>query len=403
MTKNQRRLCLSAGKHLPERRTCRGPNSRRLCSKSEEHMKKVISAGHICLDITPVFPAGKQVDRISSLLVPGKLIQMEAADVHTGGSVANTGLALKLLGCNVTLLGKVGDDAFGMMIRNILSRYGADGLLVDPESSTSYSVVLAVPGMDRIFLHSPGANDTFTGTDIPDDVLKDAALFHFGYPPLMKRTWENDGEELVLLFRRVKEKGIATSLDLAAVDPRSPAGRADWEKILSGVLPWVDFFEPSFEELCWMLDRERYERLASAGGDMTDRLDMEAEALPLADKLVSMGCRIVVIKCGISGMLLRTAGRKTVAGTGTRLELSADGWCDQLIFQPSFRADIVRSATGAGDTSIAAFLAAVLSGRDPSSCIALASAEGACCVTAYDALSGLKPLDELEERIRRGW
>ena len=366
-------------------------------------MKKVISAGHICLDITPVFPAGKQYDRISSLLVPGKLIQMEAADVHTGGSVANTGLALKLLGCDVTLMGKVGDDAFGMIIRNILARYGAGGLLVDPESSTSYSVVLAVPGTDRIFLHSPGANDTFSGADIPDDALEDAALLHFGYPPLMKHTWENDGAELVSLFRRVKEKGIATSLDLAAVDPRSPAGYADWGKILSGVLPWVDFFEPSFEELCWMLDRERYDRLASAGGDMTDRLDMEAEALPLAERLLSMGCRIAVIKCGTSGMLLRTAGKETVAGVGSRLELNADEWSDRLIFQPSFKADIVRSATGAGDTSIAAFLAAVLSDRKPASCIALASAEGACCVTAYDALSGLKPLDELEERIRRGW
>ena len=78
-------------------------------------MKKVISAGHICLDITPVFQAGKQVDQLSSLLIPGKLIQVEAADVHTGGSVANTGLALKLLGCDVTLLGKVGDDAFMML------------------------------------------------------------------------------------------------------------------------------------------------------------------------------------------------------------------------------------------------------------------------------------------------
>ena len=97
-------------------------------------MKKVISAGHICLDITPVFPAEKQVDQLSSLLVPGKLIQTEAADVHTGGSVANTGLALKLLGCDVTLMGKVGDDALGMMIRNILARYGAGGLLVDPAS-----------------------------------------------------------------------------------------------------------------------------------------------------------------------------------------------------------------------------------------------------------------------------
>ena len=366
-------------------------------------MKKVIAAGHICLDITPVFPAGKQYDQLSSVLIAGKLIQMEAADVHTGGSVANTGLALKLLGCDVTLLGKVGDDAFGMMIRKILAGYGAGGLLTDPESSTSYTVVLAVPGVDRVFLHSPGANDTFSGADIPDALLEDAVLFHFGYPPLMKRMWENDGAELTSLFRRAKEKGIATSLDLAAVDPHSPAGHADWERILSNVLPWVDFFVPSFEELCWMLDRERYNRLASEGRDMTDGLDPEAEALPLAEKVLSMGCRIAVIKCGTAGMLLRSAGKETVSGTGARLGLDADGWSSQLVFQPCFRADIVRSATGAGDTSIAAFLAAVLSGRDPAACIALASAEGACCVTAYDALSGLKPLDELEERIRRGW
>ena len=366
-------------------------------------MKKVIAAGHICLDITPVFPAGKDYDSLASLLVPGKLIQTEAADVHTGGSVANTGLALKLLGCDVTLMGKVGDDSFGRIILDILARYGAEGLLTDPESTTSYSVVLAVPGQDRVFLHSPGANDTFTGADIPEEVLEDTVLFHFGYPPLMRRTWENNGAELIALFRRMKEKGIATSLDLAAVDPNTPAGQADWEKILSGVLPYVDFFVPSFEELCWMLDRERYNRLASDGGDITDGLDMEAEALPLAERLLSMGGRIVVIKCGTSGMLLRTAGKETVAGVGSRLELNADEWSGRTVFQPCFKADIVRSGTGAGDTSIAAFLAAVLSGRDPASCIALASAEGACCVTAYDALSGLKPLDELEERIRKGW
>lgn len=366
-------------------------------------MKKVIAAGHICLDITPVFPAGKKAESLSALLVPGKLVQTEAADVHTGGSVANTGLALKLLGCDAALLGKVGDDEFGTMIRNILARYGAGGLLTDPDSSTSYSVVLAPPGMDRIFLHHPGANDTFTGADIPDEALEDAALFHFGYPPLMRHTWENGGAELRSMFRRVKEKGIATSLDLAAVDPDSPAGRADWEGILAGTLPWVDFFVPSFEELCWMIDRERYGRLAAAGGDMTAGLDLEAEALPLADRLLSMGCRIVLIKCGVSGMLLRTAGREALAGVGARLGLDPEAWSGKTVLQPAFRADTVRSATGAGDTSIAAFLAAVLSGRGPEACIQLASAEGACCVTAYDALSGLKPLDELEERIRGGW
>ena len=366
-------------------------------------MKKIISAGHICLDITPVFRPDRQYDKLSSLLIPGRLIQMEAADVHTGGSVANTGLALRLLGCDVTLMGKVGDDSIGSMIRSILARYGAGGLLVDPESSTSYTVVLAVPGLDRVFLHNPGANDTFTGADIPEEALEDAVLFHFGYPPLMKHMWENDGEELVALFQRLKQKNIATSLDLAAVDPDSPAGSADWMKILSRVLPYVDFFVPSFDELCWIMDRERFSRLTAGDKDITDGLDMEAEAMPLAEKLIGLGGRVVVIKCGTSGMLLRSADRAAVSGIGARLELDRELWSCRTILQPCFRADIVRSATGAGDTSIAAFLAAVLSGRQPADCLALASAEGACCVTTYDALSGLKPLDELEKRIRRGW
>ena len=366
-------------------------------------MKKVISAGHICLDITPVFPSGKRYESLSSLMVPGRLIQMEAADVHTGGSVANTGLALKLLGCDVTLMGKVGDDSFGMMIRNILEQYGAGGLLVDPGSSTSYSVVLAVPGQDRVFLHSPGANDTFTGADIPEEALKETALFHFGYPPLMRCTWKKDGAELTAMYRRMKEKGIATSLDLAAVDPSSPAGQADWEKILSGVLPYVDFFVPSFEELCWMLDRERYDRLAAGNRDMTDGLDPETEAMPLAEKALSMGCRAAVIKCGTSGMLLRTADRTGMERIGSRLELDAEEWSNQTVLQSCFKADAVRSSAGAGDTSIAAFLAAVLSGRKPADCLKLACAEGACCVMTYDMLSGLKPLEELEERIRKGW
>ena len=53
--------------------------------------KKVIVAGHICLDITPVFP-GKKIRSLGEFLTPGKLLNVEAADVHTGGSVANTGL-----------------------------------------------------------------------------------------------------------------------------------------------------------------------------------------------------------------------------------------------------------------------------------------------------------------------
>ncbi len=365
-------------------------------------MKTIISAGHICLDMTPVIPAVRTYEAIQDLLVPGKLIETEHADVHTGGSVANTGLALKLLGNDVCLLGKIGDDAFGTMIQQILKSYGADGLIVDPDSSTSYSVVLALPGLDRVFLHNPGANNTFTDADIPEEVLEKASLFHFGYPPLMKRMYEDDGEELVKIFRRVKAHGIATSLDLAAVDPSSAAGRADWRKILSRVLPYVDFFVPSFEELCFMLDLERFGRL-SGHGDITEGLAVEKEAAPLADELLQMGCGTVVIKCGTGGMYFRTASKEKLTEVGQRIALDTAVWADRYGVQPCFKADCIRSGTGAGDTSIAAFLTAVLQGYDPETCVALAAAEGACSVTAYDALSGLKPLPELIKRIKNGW
>ena len=366
-------------------------------------MNKIIAAGHICLDITPVFPAGRRCTDLRDILVPGKLIHMEGADVHTGGSVANTGLALKLLGNDVVLMGKVGADAFGSMVQSALREYGATGLLVDPASTTSYSVVLALPGMDRIFLHDPGANDTFISTDIPESALKDAALLHFGYPPIMKQMYAGGGTELLSVFRRAKANGLATSLDFAAIDPASEAGRADWEGILRAVLPYVDFFLPSFEELCFMLDRELYEQLAAKGGDMTDGLNVREKCAPLADRLLSMGCRFVLIKCGTSGMFYQSAEKKTLEKTGPRVRMDTDAWADRKGIQPCFRADVVRSGTGAGDTSIAAFLTGVLMGKTPEDCVALAAAEGACCVTAYDALSGIRSIPELEERIQNGW
>lgn len=365
--------------------------------------KKIIAAGHICIDITPVFPEGTHCADISQLMVPGRLIHMDAADVHTGGSVANTGLALKLLGADVRLLGKVGDDAFGTMVKDILATYGAGGLVVDAGSTTSYSVVVAIPGIDRIFLHSPGANNTFTNADIPEDALEEGVIFHIGYPPVMRKLYENDGAELAAILRRVKEHDIATSMDMTNIDPNSEAGRIDWLKILAATLPYTDFFVPSFEELCFMLNRPRYDELSARGGDMTDALDMLRDVKPLADKCLELGCKAVLIKCGISGMYYKTSSREVMETVGSRLALNADRWADQEGIQPCFKADQVLSGTGAGDTSIAAFLLAAAEGKEPARCAALAAAEGACAVTAYDALGGLKPLEELEARIDSGW
>ncbi|MGN0131930.1 MAG: carbohydrate kinase family protein [Lachnospiraceae bacterium] len=366
---------------------------------------KVIAAGHICIDITPMFQC-ERCDNIAQLLVPGKLINVGAADIHTGGSVANTGLAMKLLGADASLMGKVGDDEFGKMILNILEKYGAaEGMIVDGDSSTSYSAVLAIPGIDRIFLHNPGANDTFTEKDLNFDLIKEAVLFHFGYPPVMAKMYENDGKELTKIFRKVKEAGCLTSMDLAAVDEKSAAGRADWAKIFEYTLPYVDFFLPSAEEICYMLDREKYHELQkkAAGRDMTEVLSIEKDIVPLADRILDMGCKLVIIKCGAAGFYYQTKDEDAFDELSRLSGLAFPGFAGKAGFEKSYVPDAVVSGTGAGDTTIAAFLTAMVKGYPFERCLQLAAATGASCVAAVDALSGLKSFEELEEKIDGGW
>ena len=362
-----------------------------------------VVAGHICLDITPAI-AQTQKNGHFDLLAPGKLVHVGAADVHTGGCVANTGLAMQLLGVPTRLIAKVGQDAFGGLIRDILLGYDADvSLGVDPNASTSYSIVIAPPNIDRMFLHNAGANEKFTEHDVPDALLEGIKVFHFGYPPLMQQLCRNNAAELVRLFQRVKAHGIATSMDMAAIDPASEAAKVRWDEIFPVLLPTVDFFMPSAEELCFMLDKDTYAQwLARADGrDVMQVLDIQTDIKPLAEKIIALGCKVAIIKCGARGMYYCTADAADFSSLG--LPLNAGEWAGQSGFQHSYKPKAVVSATGAGDTSIAAFLASALEGLPIRACVQRAAATGACCVETYDALSGLKPLAQLDQMIAAGW
>ncbi|MDV3427087.1 MAG: carbohydrate kinase family protein [Bacillota bacterium] len=367
--------------------------------------KKIVAAGHICLDITPVFSI-KEVKKINQVLIPGKLVQMKEADVHTGGSVANTGLAMKIFGADTKLIGKIGKDPFGELILNILKKYDAsEGIIISEDTSTSYSIVLSPPGIDRIFLHNPGANDSFSYEDLDFDAIKDYSLFHFGYPPIMKNMYKENGKELVQIFKKADELGMATSLDMAAVDESSESGKADWEAIIKNVIPYVDFFMPSIEELGYMLDRPRYEEWLerAQGVDITTVLSISKDVKPLADKLISLGAKVIVIKCGATGIYYKTADKEKINIIESKLKFSFENWEDKEGFEESYKPKEVLSATGAGDTSIAAFLTAMLDGYSLEKCLQLAAAAGASCVSAYDALSGLEPFDKLLGKIENGW
>jgi sugar/nucleoside kinase (ribokinase family) len=360
-----------------------------------------VVAGHICLDLFPKIESAGD-ERFLARLQPGRLVEIGPVEFSTGGPVSNTGLALHTLGVPTRLMAKVGADRFGQAIRDILSGYSpelARGMQVDGASSTSYSLIISPPGEDRIFLHSPGANHSFCAADVDYDLAAQADVFHFGYPPVMRRMYENNGLELATLFRRVKAAGVMTSLDMALPDSASPAGKADWHAIFRAVLPFVDIFLPSIEELLFCLDRPQFDRLTGGHGNLLNHVTPEMLRAVSAE-LLEMGVKIVVLKLGGRGLYMRTAATEALRALGHGMD--ADAWGGRALWAPCFQADVV-GTTGSGDATIAGFIAALLRGLSPQEAVTMAVAVGACNVEAADALSGLRSWEETRARVAAGW
>jgi len=268
-------------------------------------------------------------------------------------------------------------------VLNILRRYGptlADGMVVAEGESTSYSVVISPPDVDRSFLHSPAANDTFRAEDVEDAALAGARLLHFGYPPIMQEFYSDGGEQMRHLFQQAKTLGVLTSLDMAMPDPNSTAGRIDWIAWLEKVLPSVDIFLPSIDEIQMMLRRD---------------LDQPVDATllhELADQLLAMGAGVVILKLGDLGLYLKSGATSCLP----------ESWKNRELHAPCFQVDVV-GTTGAGDCTIAGFLAAVVDGANPLEALVDAVAVGACNVEVADATSGIRPISEVRNRIQSGW
>lgn len=371
------------------------------------NMPEIIVAGHICLDIIPTIYEKKS--GMDALLVPGKLVDIGPAILSMGGAVPNTGIALHRLGSNVRLMGKVGGDPFGQTILHLLKKTDpllVEGMIVAKEESSSYSIVISPPHIDRTFLHSTGVNDTYCASDLRVEEINEAKLFHFGYPPLMKKMYENDGVELALLLQKVKESGLTVSLDLAKPDPESPAGKADWRSILKTILPYVDIFLPSFEEVLYMLDRNRYEQLlqASATEDLLPYADGELLA-EISTELLRMGPAIVVLKLGEHGMYVRTTadvGRFSTMGWSAPVGDLLDDWVNGELISSCFEVNVV-GTTGAGDCTIAGFLLGITKSLSLKDTLELAVGVGACNVEHADATSGIPNGSDVVERINNDW
>ena len=151
-----------------------------------------------------------------------------------------------------------------------------------------------------------------------------------------------------------------------------------------------------------MLDPREYDRLCALDADVLKHLDVDY--LPvLGETLVGMGAKVAAVKCGTRGFYLRTTGSEALSRIGGAAPADLEAWADRELFTHVFEVEKVVGATGAGDTSIAGFLAAMLRGYPVHECLDIAAATGALCVTAHSATGAMLPLEEILRRVRSGW
>lgn len=352
----------------------------------------VVVAGYLGVDLAPSFLSTGEAMPLAQLLRPGKLTEVGPLEITPGGVVANTGLAMAALGNRVALMGLVGTDPLGDLLMGMLQ---APGTILSVKrtdaAGTAYGIVLAPPQTDRMFLECPGCNATFTSSDLDYETIAASRLFHFGYPPLMEAFLADDGAELEVMFSRVRAVGVATSLDMTLPDPQGPSGSVNWPRLLARVLPHIDIFAPSIEELLYMLASDEWARHISLAGER-DVVDVIPESLyrELADEALALGATLVFIKAGHRGGYCRSRSVAKRLAT-TRLSLSDEKYADQEIWLPALPADPARfrNACGAGDAAVAGFLTGILRGESPEIAGRVAMRAGRDSLYGADTAHGL--------------
>ena len=163
------------------------------------------------------------VDRIRKIdRLPGRseLAAIRGVGRSTGG-VCNNAIGMKKLdpAMPVSIYGVAGTDGEGDYILSELQRSGVNTDGVVRRGETSFTDAYVETELNcRTFFHFGGANDTFDADDVPCDALN-AQLFHVAYPLLLKTLDLPDpeyGTRLSRLLSRVREAGLATSLDVVS-------------------------------------------------------------------------------------------------------------------------------------------------------------------------------------------
>jgi len=289
-----------------------------------------------------------------------------------GGAPANVAVGLAKLGHAAGFIGKVGDDSFGHFLAHVLQENGVDisGLSFDPETRTMLAFVSLTGEGERdfMFYRHPSADMRLTPADIPEDLIRQAAIFHYGSISLISEPCRSATYHALDIARE--------SSVLISYDPNLRLGlweRADRAKqeILAG-MRCADLVKINDDELEFLTGTRNLE-----GG---------------AKQLMTFGPKLIVITSGGKGSFFYTA---TAAGHVPANALKAV------------------DTTGAGDGFVAGLLSGLLAYSQPGkayafpgksaleACCRVANAVGALATTKRGAIPALPTGDQVEAFLDR--
>ena len=195
----------------------------------------ILTIGEILIDLTQTGRDEKGIPQFAA---------------NPGGAPANLAVAAAKLGAQTAFIGKVGDDAFGRYLTEVLRENGVDasGVAVDETYPTTMAVVSvdARGERDFSFYRSANADVMLSAGDIPDAALRQARLVHFGSVSL---TADPSRAATLDAVRRAKGMGktitydpnyranLWPDADTAVARMKAPLGLVDILKVSDEELP----------------------------------------------------------------------------------------------------------------------------------------------------------------------
>ena len=168
---------------------------------------------------------------------------------HPGGAPANFLAALSKFGASTALLGKVGDDTFGRLLRGTLEEAGicTRGLITDRDLFTTLAFVTLDEHGDRefAFARKPGADTGLTFEEVELSLIDRCKVFHFGTLSLTHEPARTATQKTVAY---AKAKGKLITYDPNLRKPLWETEAAAKEQLLWG-LTQADVVKISDEEV----------------------------------------------------------------------------------------------------------------------------------------------------------